>query len=507
MSNSDLLKQYITHIADHPVPMVPYNNNALRYLASKLESDVSARGLFSAIGLAGPQSSQGWESVAPGPFQFPQDHGPHWGIRNEWYYLACNLTYNKNQSLYLLLAIIRRGIHPKVLTPQAQVVACEATLEFPGANVPYITSSAAFDGSKTASEVLLSAPSADSPFQWSAFDGSQLFGLVSDAGDGAMFPMRCGINFVSSDNTAVQCMLTLNSPTTPAYFLQGDNGCAPCLDGLGYRYYSWPALQVSGSVQLGTTSYQVSGQGWLDHQWGSRMQPLGYVDNIYLRALGILGSTYPKTLVPQWDWFFMHLSNGLHITTAVLPSQGFLNPPGPVPLTNTTIIAVDDNNKLTYETFPGNGTVTYKNWMQVNCNLYATEWLLEWKDIQLTCTVAQPPPAGFSTGVDGQTFMEKGIQVQGVVNGNAVTGVGFAEAIGYDPVEKQVFNMLSNLMPANEAQVVLPLFLPASASALDITLASLLVIGPPVILLIVIVVTVTVVLQKKRQQRRLLSFK
>jgi predicted secreted hydrolase len=493
LSNSLLLKNYLTHIAHHPVSMVPYNKNALLYLAAKLDQDVSASGLFSAIGLAGPQSSQGWQSVQPGPFDFPNDHGPHWGIRNEWYYLACNLTYNTNKPLYLLLAIIRRGTNPKVLTPQAQVVACEATIEMPGVVPPYITASAAFDGFK--SEVVFTAPG-NPGFQWSAFNGSQLFGLASDTGVN-MFPMRCGIDF-SSTSGPVQCQLTLDAVTDPPFFLQGDNGCAPCLDGLGYKYYSWPALQVSGTVRVGSNTLQVSGQGWLDHQWGSRMQPLGYVDNIYVRALGILGSSYPKTLAPQWDWFFMHLSNGLHLTTAVLPSKGFMNPVGPVTLTNTTIIAVDSNNKLTYETFPG-GTVTYSNWVQVNCNLYASSWVLEWKNIQLTCTVTQPAPAGFSTGVDGQTFMEKGMVVNGTINGTAVTGTGFAEAIGYDSVEKQVFNMLSNLMAPDEAQVVLSMFLPASASPLDITLASLLVIGPPVVILVIIVVAVTVALRKKRR--------
>lgn len=512
MSNSQLLSNYFKQIKDHPVSLVPYNPKALEMLSTWCSGpNITPSGMFSAIGLGGPQSSQGWATVQPGPFQFPQDHGPHWDIRNEWYYLACNLTYtvnSKDYPLYILLAIIRRGTSPydKTYPPEkTQIVACEATLELPGTSTPYITHQAAFDGFN-ADIIMQPELGTDvnngQGFQWSVFDGKQLFGLASSSPE--VLPLIAAINFTHPTLGPINCHLDIYSKAEPSYFLQGQQGCAPCLDGVGYRYYSWPALEVQGVITVGTTSLQAqfcSGQAWLDHQWGSRMQPLGYVDNLYLRALSILGNSYPKELAPQWDWFFMHLDNGMHITTAVLPSQGFFNPSGPVPLTNTTFINVDGENKLTSQTFSG-GTVTYGNWVQVNCNLYASAWVLEWPNVKLSLTVTQSgTDAGFSTGVDGQTFMEKGILVKGTVNGTAVQGTGFAEAVGYDSVQSQVIKLLSNIIDPSQVQQWVSTFMPALASGGDVALASLIVIVPPVVLLIVLI-TVTAVLLKKRAKKR-----
>jgi hypothetical protein len=512
-SNSTRFGDYLDSISQTPVPLVPYSPKALKLLSGLCHKGVSPSGLFAAIGLAGPQSSQHWGSVQPGAFQFPVDHGPHFDIRNEWYYLACNLTYTdsdkKTQPLYLLLAIIRRGVTPPQFTSasdnlsQLQVVSCEATLELPAMLNPYYAAAAAIDG--TAGDVTFQAPTASNKFQWSAFDGAQLFGLSSEFVN-SMFPMSCGIKFNSGAGpVSVELEISSKTTTNPFLFLQGEDGCAPCIDGLGYRYYSWPSLDnVKGTVTVNGENLVVTGQAWLDHQWGARMQPLGYVDNLYARALGILTSSYPQTLAPQWDWFFMHLSNGMHITTAVLPSKGFDNPRGAVSLTNTTIVSTDSSGNMTYKTFQGGG-VFYNDWVTVNCNLYASSWVLFWDTsdfkIDLQLNVLTPPPSGFSQGVDGQTFMEKGITVSGTVNGTKVTGVGFAEAVGYDTVQRQVINMLSQIVKPDSIPLLLPTFMPAEASWQDVTLSALLVIGPPVVFLAIIVITLAVVLHRKKRSK------
>lgn len=507
MSSALSLSDYFIKIANDPMPLVPYNKEALHMLSKWcLDPTISPAGLFSAIALGGPQSSQGWASVKPGLFQFPQEHGPHWDIRNEWYYLACNLTYTVNAvktPLYLLLAIIRRGTNPTNTTPsKAQIVACEFTLELPGTATPYVTQGAAFDSG--VSTIIMQPPTATQGFQWSASDTTQSFQFSSAASATSddILPLTVAVSFVHSTLGTVTCNLTLTSTTAPTYFLQGDMGCDPCLDGLGYRYYSWPALTVTkGTVTVGsTTPYDCVGQAWLDHQWGSRIQPEGYVDGLYLRALGILGNSYPKELAPQWDWFFMHLSNGMHITTVVLPSKGFYGDKT-VPLTKTTFIVVDAANNLTTTTFQG-GQVTYGGWVEVNCNIYASTWQLDWPDVSLQLTVTQSTNvSGFSKGIDGESFMEKGMTLTGTVNSVPVTGTGFAEAVGYDSTQKQIVELLSNILQPDQVQQYVPLFMPASASAGDIALASLIVIGPPLVLLIIIV-TVAAVLAKKAKNKR-----
>ena len=138
--------------------------------------------------------------------------------------------------------------------------------------------------------------------------------------------------------------------------------------------------------------------------------------------------------------------------------------------------------------------------------MYASTWVLEWPGIKLNlvATQAAVPSAGVSRGVDGQSFMEKGVTVSGTFSGTPVTGTGFAEAVGYDPLKKQVTELLTTMFGDVElAQQYLSYFMPASASAGDIALASLIIIVPPVVLLLIIVTVLAVVLTKKAKKKKL----
>ncbi|NCY17489.1 MAG: hypothetical protein EBX39_12185 [Actinobacteria bacterium] len=421
--NQGWLLTYYNYLLNNPVAFVPYSKEALVVLRDGCGSgrQLSPAGMLAAMDLAGPLSSVGWDTVQPGSFDFPRDHGPHWNIRNEWYYLACNCVTDKQEAVTILLAIIRRGTIPFAIAKQntidpvdqtqLQIVACEASVELPG-NV-YLTSTDAFDGTDTSRTLI--TMKADPLFQWSVFSSTgRQYGLaytqsVDSSGTTARYSIQCG---VSTDRFQIQLSLTAGdgSSNPPQFFLQGENGCAPCIDGVGYRYYSWPNLKVTGTVVVppstsgaGGTTYTLTGQGWLDHQWGSRMQPFGYIDNLYLRAVTLLTGQYPKTLMPQWDWFFMHLDNNMHITTAVLPSFG-INGASVTPLTNTSIVqfsgASQDN--MTVTTFQGDGTVEKSGWTQVYCNWYASQWKLNWNHgglvIELTLTGQQPLPTGRMKG-------------------------------------------------------------------------------------------------------------
>jgi hypothetical protein len=94
--------------------------------------------------------------------------------------------------------------------------------------------------------------------------------------------------------------------------------------------------------------------------------------------------------------------------------------------------------------------------------------------------------------------------VKGFVNRVAVTGTGFAEAIGYDSLETQATKMLNQLVPIDKVSELYPLFLPASASGEQIALATLIVIVPPVVVLLIIIV-LAVVLSKKAKLKRMQS--
>lgn len=83
-----MLAAYYQDLIDHPVFLVPRKEEALRELVTIANKGVTPGQVLALAKLAGPQSSKGWDTVQPGDFHFPGDHGPHNDIRNEWWYLA-----------------------------------------------------------------------------------------------------------------------------------------------------------------------------------------------------------------------------------------------------------------------------------------------------------------------------------------------------------------------------------------------------------------------------------
>jgi predicted secreted hydrolase len=54
-------------------------------------------------------------------------------------------------------------------------------------------------------------------------------------------------------------------------------------------YYSWPRLEVAGSIEKEGARVEVEGQAWMDREWGTSAL-----------SAGVVG----------WDWFALHLSDG-----------------------------------------------------------------------------------------------------------------------------------------------------------------------------------------------------
>jgi predicted secreted hydrolase len=80
--------------------------------------------------------------------------------------------------------------------------------------------------------------------------------------------------------------LTLNAKGPVPY----DNGTGlfPFLGGSSYYYYSLPNLQTSGTLTMGAKTSKVTGQSWLDRQWG----------------------TWDWTQLHRWTWMAIQLRNG-----------------------------------------------------------------------------------------------------------------------------------------------------------------------------------------------------
>jgi predicted secreted hydrolase len=88
------------------------------------------------------------------------------------------------------------------------------------------------------------------------------------------------------------------TPDRYDYFLHGPEGSAEMgdcngdpttFDGYTY-YYSHPALTTTGSISIGDTAFDITGDTWFDHQWGNF-----------------------KQCTLAWNWFSLRLDDGRYI--------------------------------------------------------------------------------------------------------------------------------------------------------------------------------------------------
>lgn len=417
------MARYYQDLLDHPPALVPYNPFPLQELIKRCRKGVSPQDAFVIGSLAGPLSSKGWEMVESNKFNFPHDNGPHYNIRKEWWSLSCNLDVpNQIDPISLLFVIVRRGTIPAYMRrtgqsgKDSQVVFSQAYVTIPQKKTHY-SSRHYFNGKDTIMN--------SKPFNISA--SSNLY-MRSDYDD-SVFPMNIAIRDTDSK---MDIKLALSTTNNPNWFPQGSNGCAPCISGMGYRYYSWPIISVQGTIKVDTISYSdIKGVGWLDHQWGARMNPLGYFSSYYLRGFNNISAMFntPKLNI-RWNWFFFHLDDNTEITTALLPApEPNENNKGPFNLTHTAILDIG-NKKLIKKNISGS-LIYQKFGISHTGTLYPLEWQIHFPTENMYLIITPTIPNQFGNSDDNSEFLEAGVLVSGTRNGKRVTGTGFAECIAY----------------------------------------------------------------------------
>jgi len=355
-------------------------------------SDVARARLSLTETLAGADTAGYAQALAPQPFVFPDDHGPHPDFRSEWWYVTGNLTGVDGRDFGFQLTIFRSALSP--LAP-----ASESAWATNQAYMAHFTVTDVAGGGFQAHErfargaVGLAGASAD-PFRvW-------LEDWVIEGDSASTFPVRLS---AAAGEAALRLRL---SPGKPAV-LQGDDGLSrkgPEPGNASY-YYSLTRLPADGTLVLRGDTLSVSGSAWLDREWSTS-------------ALG-------NALV-GWDWFALQLSDGWDLMiyrlrrtdgSAAPESAGVLVDPsgGTVPLGWGTDITVEST-----------GT-----WASPHDRaLYPSGWRLA------------VPARGWDLAVEPRRpdqeldlsfrYGEGAVSVRGVGEaGRPVTGRGYVELTGY----------------------------------------------------------------------------
>jgi predicted secreted hydrolase len=182
-----------------------------------------------------------------------------------------------------------------------------------------------------------------------------------------------------------------------------DNGTGlfPFLKGSSY-YYSLPNLQTTGTLTMGRKTTKVTGQSWLDRQWG----------------------TWDWAQLHRWTWMAIQLPKGESIDLwDLFSTQGeqhwatVLHRNGSESIASVSPLA---KHATDFATSPTTG------------QRYAGKWTVEIPSLKTNFTVTATPPlqeiqahVPFSPGIN-----EAASTVTGIYQGKRTTGQAFVEQLG-----------------------------------------------------------------------------
>lgn len=327
-------------------------------------------------------------ALAPRPFAFPADHGPHPEYRNEWWYVTGNLDSDGGRRFGFELTIFRFSLDPAVPVSDSSWAT----------NQVYIAHFAVTD--------------ADGRRFYAAERYSRgAAGLAGAEAD----PFRVWIDDwqiaatanstrwrLKADDADFAVDLELESLKAPV--LNGENGLSQksAEAGNASYYYSMTRLATRGSLRVDDERFDVAGLSWLDREWSSS-------------ALG--------RDQQGWDWFALQLSDDSELMFYQLRR--------------------DDGSRDVYS----GGTWTAADgvarrlgaddvdievmdtWQSPNGGVYPSGWRLAIESLGLTLTI--DPVLDDQELLTLVRYWEGAVDVRGTRSGRALTGRGYVELTGY----------------------------------------------------------------------------
>jgi predicted secreted hydrolase len=317
-------------------------------------------------------------SAVPDPITFPEDDGPHAAFIEWWYYTGHLFT--ESGARYGFEFVVFKG-------------------EQNGAVAGYASHFAITDNERGTfqydQQFVLAAGIATPPPTEHGFD--------LRVGDWRMWG-RSGSDRLVASLADYAVALSLE-PTKPATLHDDDGYIA--YDSSEYTYYySRTRLDITGTLRVDGLSLPVTGEAWMDHQWG------------YFTTFNGTG----------WDWYALQLSDGTDVMLYVVPTQGSR----PATLDGSVVAPNGDVTVLD----GGDYTITpIGSWTSPETGVsYPSGWSIEipGEDIDLTVTPTIPDQEIDSSTTTGVIYWEGEVEVDGSHAGESVTGLGYVELTGHD---------------------------------------------------------------------------
>jgi putative ABC transport system permease protein len=331
--------------------------------------------------------AQEWQPAKPGyEYVFPRDHGQHPEHKIEWWYLTGNLKTQQGRHFGYQLTFFRIGAvaEPEVKSPWALRdvwMAHFAVTDVAGAAYHHADRlNRAGPGLAGASEQRVwnedwqCQISPDGKFTLRAQDGDFSIDLSLDSGKPAI--------------------------------IHGDKGISQKgkTKGNASHYYSLARMPTNGTVRIGEQLYQVTGESWMDHEFGTSFLEKG---------------------TQGWDWFSVQLSDGSELMLFQLRGDASSNSSaGTWIKSDGSLVALTAQD---FKLIPG------KTWQSPGGAAYPIEWRIDvpGQGISLSSRAVLPHQEFRAQATPGLSYWEGAVDYRGHIRGTPVTGLGYLEMTGY----------------------------------------------------------------------------
>ncbi|WP_080888531.1 lipocalin-like domain-containing protein [Nitrospira japonica] len=327
-------------------------------------------------------------------YQFPRDHGSHDEFRTEWWYYTGHLATATGRRFGYQLTFFRRGVPKEQITTFPSqwsishlYLAHFAVTDLDGRQFRY---------AEKLSRAGLGKAGADSDRlhvwidRWSA--------------EAHPDPVRHRLQAADQD-LALALDLTPDKP--PVVHGTGGISRKGAAQAQASHYYSFTSMAAAGQLRIGHESFDVTGTGWMDHEFGS----------------ADLGED-----VVGWDWFSLQLSDRTELMLYRLRrADGSADP-----VSSGTFI--DKDGTPQHLAFKDLKLEPLSRWTSpASKAVYPQRWRLTVASKQLSLELAplmaeQELTTTRSTQV---TYWEGAIDVTGTVQEKPITGKGYMELTGY----------------------------------------------------------------------------
>ena len=189
--------------------------------------------------------------------------------------------------------------------------------------------------------------------------------------------------------------------------LHGGDGIIPMGTGGESYYYSRTRLSARGIVTSGDDSREVTGEAWMDHQWGDfGREPLG------------------------WDWFSIQLSDNTEVMAYLFRDQET----GEVTHRAGTYVLADGTSQVL--DLQDVEVTSLDTWTSPTTDVtYPMGWLLRIASLELELKLEQVhiDSEYWIEGFTPEPYWEGAVTISGVKGKDPITGRGFVELVGYGP--------------------------------------------------------------------------